>query len=104
MDAYYGSSVNSLISENRALLSRFLSLLSFAVENSETPVPSAFQPEVLNFEAENSSNSLYLSLLAGNLDSLSSSDPRQEACNFLTQNVSRIALGHSPHVWRRARR
>src|SRR3979490_2955934 len=25
-------------------------------------------------------------------------------CNFLTQNVSGSILGHSPHLWRRARR
>jgi hypothetical protein len=69
MDAY-GAPVNSLIFEKRVLLSQLLSLLNFAAENRETPMPSAFRPEVSNFEAENLPNPLYPSLLAGNSDSL----------------------------------
>jgi hypothetical protein len=37
-------------------------------------MPSGFQPEMFGFEAKNPSNSLYLSLLAGNWDSLTPSD------------------------------
>ena len=67
-------------------------------------MPSGFPPEMFGFEAENPSNSLYLSLLAGNWDSLTLWGTASiRGCNFLTQNVSLIALGHSLHARRRAR-
>jgi hypothetical protein len=67
MDAY---PVHSLISEIRVLLPALFVLLIFAAENREMPVPMAFSADFFDLRAENPSNSLYLSLLAGNPDSL----------------------------------
>jgi hypothetical protein len=65
-----GSPVHSLISENRVLLPALFVLLIFAAENREMPVPMTFSAEFFDLRAENPPNSLYLSLLAGNPDSL----------------------------------
>jgi hypothetical protein len=62
--------VHSLISEISVLLSAFFVPLIFAAENREMPVPMAFSADFFDLRAENSSNPLYLSLLAGNPDSL----------------------------------
>jgi hypothetical protein len=39
-------------------------------KNEEMPLPLAFSAKFFNLTAENASNSLYLSLLPGNSDSL----------------------------------
>src|SRR5258708_39381795 len=68
------------------------------------------EERIADVPAGNSSNSLYLSLLAGNPDIFDIIEPLDigqpvcvRRCNFLNQNVSGIGSRHSPHVWRRAR-